>query len=531
MERFFERLDPLAEIGSSTPVARWLERLAFVLLMLMVVSAPHSIAASQASWLLGLTASVVRLFVRPRPKMRFKALDLALWAFVLWAFVSSLFSYEPAVSLDKLRGVGLFLVFYFVYYNVRRLRAVYFLAFALIFSCMFNVVWVIAERAVGRGVEIHDVARDGPLGKAGLIDGATILAANGERLNTLDELIKQLEQNETVKIRVYQYDAYTLVDLKSDDLLPGNVAEQRLGISEWSRSYNWRAQGFFSHFTTYAEVLQLIASLLFGLIVAGLGGQGTRQRAVNSRLAFLSSTPVMIVALAAICIALLLTVTRASQLAFMISAFSIVVISGNRKLLLAAGLIAIPVILGGLIFLQETRNVGLLDTRDESTLYRLTMWKDGMRLSTASARNFVFGIGMDSTKLHWQEWGMFDGGRMPMGHFHSTPVQLLVERGAPALLIWLAVVGIYAKTLWRGLNGERESGEVEKWAFGILLGCLGAVIGFFVSGLVHYNLGDGEVAMVFYLLMAIGVRTTELLGSTDDDEAAAAGQMRYRMAA
>ena len=41
---------------------------------------------------------------------------------------------------------------------------------------------------------------------------------------------------------------------------------------------------------------------------------------------------------------------------------------------------------------------------------------------------------------------------------------------------------------------------------GILLGCLGALIGFFTSGLVHYNLGDGEVALVFYLLMGIGVR-------------------------
>jgi hypothetical protein len=31
------------------------------------------------------------------------------------------------------------------------------------------------------------------------------------------------------------------------------------------------------------------------------------------------------------------------------------------------------------------------------------------------------------------------------------------------------------------------------------------MIGFVTSGLVHYNLGDGEVAMVFYLLMGIGV--------------------------
>ena len=38
---------------------------------------------------------------------------------------------------------------------------------------------------------------------------------------------------------------------------------------------------------------------------------------------------------------------------------------------------------------------------------------------------------------------------------------------------------------------------------GIILGCFGGLIGFFTSGLVHYNLGDSEVAMVFYLLMGI----------------------------
>jgi len=36
------------------------------------------------------------------------------------------------------------------------------------------------------------------------------------------------------------------------------------------------------------------------------------------------------------------------------------------------------------------------------------------------------------------------------------------------------------------------------------------MIGFFTGGLVHWNLGDAEVAMVFFLLMGIGVRMSEL---------------------
>src|SRR6476659_9931356 len=107
MTAFFERLDDLAGINSPGFAASWLERIAFVFLILMVLTAPHSIAASQSSWLLGLVATALRFTLKPRPTFRFTALHLSLVAMFLWAVVSSAFSYEPAISLDKLRGVGL----------------------------------------------------------------------------------------------------------------------------------------------------------------------------------------------------------------------------------------------------------------------------------------------------------------------------------------------------------------------------------------------------------------------------------------
>jgi O-antigen ligase len=539
MAGIFERLDGLAGIEEDGFAVKWLERTAFVFLVLMVTTAPHSIAASQASWILGMLATVIRFALKPRINFRFHALGIALCTLFLWAVISSFFSYEPAISLDKLRGVSLFLVFFFAYLNIRRLSAVYFLAFALIFSCMINVAWVIGERIVGRGVEVHGIAPEGPLAKLKMIEGATIVRANGKRLHSPEELIAEIEQNGSAKMLVYQYEFYNEVDLNRNDLLPGSSAQERLGITGWSRSYNWRAQGFFGHFTTYAEALQLIASLLLGLIVAAIVRKREQRSSVENKsanpvLRLLTSTPFLIVTLAAMCLALLLTVTRASQLGFMVSAFSIVTLSGNRKLLVAAFILAIPVILGGLLFLQETRNVGFLDTSDESTLYRITMWQDGIRLSTENAHNFIFGLGMDSIKKHWQEWGMFKGGMLPMGHFHSTPIQLLVERGLPSLLIWLAIIGIYLRILWRGLTSEkvkRRGGEARSFALGILLGCFGACAGFFTSGLVHYNLGDGEVAMIFYLLMAFGAKTSHLIISDESPDAAASSRAENRMAA
>ena len=528
MATISERLDTIAGIETENGVARFLERAAFVFLILMAISAPHSIAASQASWILGMLATVIRFLIRPRPKFKFTALSIALVALFVWSAVSSAFSYEPAISLDKLRNVSLLLVFFFAFLNLRRLSAVYIVSFLLILSTLVNVAWVIGGRINGRGVEVHGLAPDGPLARLNVPDGATLVSVDSKKLNSPDELISALKSGVPAKVLVYEWESYRNIELRSADLLSGENAEGRLGIENWSRSYNWRAQGFFGHFTTYAEALQLIASLLFGIVAAMLSRR--RDRSGSRLLRFITSIPVMVAALVAILIALLLTVTRASQLAFMVSAFIVIVMSGGRKLLLAAAILAIPVVLGGLLFLQQSRNVGFLDPTDESTLYRVTMWKDGLRLSTADAHNLVFGIGMDSTKKHWQEWGMFRGGFMPFGHFHSTPVQMLVERGLPALLIWLVVIFFYGWTLLQAIRGIKHNPDGSKWPLGILLGCLGGIVGFFVSGLVHYNLGDGEVALIFYLLMGVGVSTAAFVRDESSDSTLEQ-RMAYRIAA
>ena len=109
MTRFLEKLDSLAVIETGNKWARLLERIAFVFLVIMVLAMPHSIAATQTAWLLGMLAWVIRLFIKPRPKFVRTPLDIALWAFFIWSIISAVFSYAPDISIDKLRGVSLFL--------------------------------------------------------------------------------------------------------------------------------------------------------------------------------------------------------------------------------------------------------------------------------------------------------------------------------------------------------------------------------------------------------------------------------------
>lgn len=513
MTRFFESLDGLVGSSDESGAARWLDRIAFIFLTLTVVSSPHSIAASQTSWIIGLLMTTIRFFVRPRRKFKFRPLDIAIWAFFAWSVISATFSYSPALSFDSLRNVVLFLAYFVTAANVRNLRAAQFLAFALFFSCMVNVVKTPIERLVGRGVEIHGVDPDGPVGKSAMTDGDTILKIDGKTAHDLTPIITALETKDSVQVSIHRPDAYQTRDIPRALLRPGTTPEERLGIASWAPSHYWRALGFFNHWTTYSEALQLIGSLVFGLLLASFfyqrrgegnayaGATGAFVRVVSSRL-FLA------VCLAGIALALLLTVTRASQLSFLISGFVIIALSASRRVVIATIILAIPVALVGLYMMQSSRQVGFIDPADDSTQYRLTMWRDGTRLLTSSPRNFIFGIGMDSATEHWREWDMYDGGRMMISHFHSTPVQIAVERGIPALLIWIAILFLYGFALWRGLRLARETGDWR--SVGIILGCIGGTIGFVNSGFVHNNIGDSEVAMIFYLLMGLGVRTAEL---------------------
>jgi O-antigen ligase len=109
---------------------------------------------------------------------------------------------------------------------------------------------------------------------------------------------------------------------------------------------------------------------------------------------------------------------------------------------------------------------------------------------------------MDSLKRHWREWRMFDGGRQPWGHLHSTPLQIAFERGLPALFVWAAWLFVYARSLLRALRRKTPEGWVER---GLLLGALGGLAGFVAGGLVHYNFGDSEVVMVFYFIMGLAL--------------------------
>jgi O-antigen ligase len=475
-----------------------IERALVACLFLLAFCAPHSIAGTQIAWSIGLLLWIVRFALRPRPQLHRTPVDYALLGFFILTFISALASYDPDVSIGKLRAASLFTIVYLVAENITSRRILRLLALTLVASCMINVVYTFGQRAVGRGVKVTQLAADSPLRAAGIEEGDTLLRIDGAALHSPDELARALlsapaatGEESKARLGVYRREWRFDAEVPRGALLAGGTTpEAQLGLSAWTRGRDERASGFYGHYTTYAEVLQLIGSLACGLFIAH-----RRKRSWQGAL--------LAAAFAGIGMALLLTVTRASWLSFLLS---IVVMSlvglGSRRAVLAVALGALLVVPLGLYVLQQKRGVGFFDRKDGSISWRTTVYREGFELFVREPRHVLVGVGMDSLKRHWREWGLFDDGRLPVGHMHSTPLQLALERGILTLLLWLAVVYLYARMLWRLWRAPVLDDWRER---GLVLGALGGLVGFFASGLVHYNLGDSEVVMVFYLIMGLAL--------------------------
>jgi len=85
----------------------------------------------------------------------------------------------------------------------------------------------------------------------------------------------------------------------------------------------------------------------------------------------------------------------------------------------------------------------------------------------------------------------------------------------PALFAWLILMVLYARTLWRVQRQVAKENWVER---GVALGALGGLVGFMTSGVVHYNWGDSEVVMIFYLIMGLSLF---IAGASHDGQLAA----------
>src|SRR6266436_1112102 len=189
------------------PLGVWLDRALVAVLFLLVIAAPNSIAATQTAWLLGMLFWTLRFTVWPRPKTHRTPIDYAMLAFFILTGISALLSYEPMVSIGKLRAASLFTIVYLFAQNVRSARVLRTLAILLVAACMVSVLYTFGQYAFGRGVKVYEVRPDSPLSaarfvsrehidKSPILSGDTLLEVDGRKLGGLEDLIAALDQSE-----------------------------------------------------------------------------------------------------------------------------------------------------------------------------------------------------------------------------------------------------------------------------------------------------------------------------------------------
>jgi len=455
-------------------------------LVLYALFAPHSIAITQTSYLIGLVAWGVQIVATREFRQQRSPVDIALFGFFACCVVSSFLSYDLLVSTKGLKSPAFFLAFYFVSTNVRSLRFASFLVLSLIISCLVNVGYSAVTLGVGRGLQIDSISADSPFTGEGINVGDVILQADDTPVNKPDDLLRVIDaQRGRMRIKIQRAEAITETSVPRQAIKEaGGTGFERLGITT-SPGRNFRIMGFYSHYETYAEVLQLIAAMAVGLLVAIPGKR--------SRLALLLwlVIPILVVTL-------VMTSTRAALIGLAVAVAVIAIANSRRRIAMTAMSVVLITLPFALVAVERARGISVFDPEEASTAWRLEVWREAFGIIKDHP---LVGIGKGSEGKLKSSLGLYDNGRLPPGHFHSTPVQIAVWWGLLALMFYSSFMTIFVAETWRLIKKGKAHAE---WQLsGIALGGLGAVMAFNISSVVHFNFGDGEVVMVLWLITGL----------------------------
>lgn len=480
------RIDLLAAIEVANPAARWANRAVILFILLFALSVPHSIAASQISFGLGAIFWIARDLASRRFHFARTPIDWPLLVFASLTILSSVFSVEPGLSLPKLKALTLFAVVYLLATNLSG-RGVKSAVALLIVSSLAGVGFSFAEKVYGRGMVITAIEAGSPLESSNLRPGDVIWMIARKRVYSPDDaaaVICKRNPGDVLDIEALHAGDPVPVTLTVTEEL--KAKQNPLGVETGGRSRQFRVSGFSRQFLTYAEQTQILGMLAFGGLLTGI--RLWRKRGARMKLAIFA------LLFAVFALALILTASRAVIAAFILAVLCVSISFGGRLAPVMA--LAAAILLGGigLYVIGAARPPVTLSFNDDSASRRIAYMRAGLRVIPQRP---LLGVGMDSHKRHWREWG-FPGDYVT--HTHSTPIQIAMDRGLPALASYFWLIAAMMMMAWRGYGRAREDGD--DFGQSLTLGSFGALIGFTLSSLTNYNFGDSETLMM--LLCVVG---------------------------
>jgi len=479
--------------------ARLSQKLTFVGLFLYVGFAPHSVAGSAIGVGIAILGWTLRSIATRETGLCRSKFDLIIVLLLLWTFASALLSTEPSISIPKLEASWCVIIFYLARAVITRKSALL-LVCVLTLSACAGVLYSVYDLLRGRGVVIETVAPGSPFRQAQIYPGDTVWRINGKRVYSVSDIDSAIKSGsaETLNASVISHGEHVErpgIQISSEL----KHAASPSGLTGEARNHRFRASGWTRHYETFAEILQMVSQLAFGLALANFSNHGPNKY-----------FRVALIAAGILGVGIALTAMRTVLLSFVFGASVIVwkSLRGTPRLILTAALF---LILGfGAVVVWQTRAEGALSLGDPSSSLRAEVARVGFNRIWIHP---VFGHGMDAMKLHWTEWG-FPGKEML--HLHSTPLQLAFDRGLPMLALWVWLMSAFLIHLWKASRKASELSDTN--SFGMLLGTFGALVGFLVSSMVNYNYGDAEVAMMFWWLMGTSVAIPQLTPTATPSE-------------
>ena len=261
-----------------------------------------------------------------------------------------------------------------------------------------------------------------------------------------------------------------------DVLVSVGAASAAFGIIQYAvlhyDNLGRRPEGALTHYMTYSGILMLVVCAAIARVLFG-----SRDRL----------WPALV--LPALAVALALTLTRSAWIGTSVAVAALFVLKDFRLMALA------PFVVGALFLLAPSsisdRMTSTFNSKDPSNQDRVAMLEIGRDI----ARDFpLTGVGPNMVPRVYATYRPSYAVNKVNPHLHNVPVQIMAERGIPALLVWITFIGV----LTAGLLRLFRRGERLLAATG-----LAAVVGMLAAGMFEYNFGDSEFLMTFLVLITV----------------------------
>jgi O-antigen ligase len=480
--------------ASKSRWTRFLDPVIFGLFLIFAMMLPHSIKGAERAWKIAFILWLLKLAIeRLRPFTQ--PLVAPLLAYVTLSAVSTILSPDPYLSWDRMKLVCLVMVGVVFAQNLKRLSQVRWLVIVLILSGFGAAVYTGWQYSYGVGVRLAEFPAGSRLASAGFQPDDIVTSFNGYTVHTPEQLIRGVERTPSTARVTVRYLRGLGLDSGATTATPRDFALSGLGTASMKldRGKPIRAKGTLGHRVVFAEMLMQLGCLAWSMLLSGQ--RGRRGIRVLTGVIFLSVTA-----------ALVATETRAALVGLAFGCFiALFILAGKRTRVWVAAVLAVLMICAGL-WIHHSRGVNWTSTNDIGTQFRILIWKDGLRLVR---QHPWFGVGMETVRIHWLEWNIRGFIQFHViGNFHSTPLQIAVERGLTTLAAWLWFVVAYIAFLVRLIS---KTGARSRFATTVVTAVLAGFVGFLTTSLVHYNLGEEPLVMALFFFFGLAVAIDHML--------------------